>query len=291
MPPRPTAPGHAREDAHLSVLPDLDHLELLEAAYETQTFSPHMHETFSVGVIEKGACRFRYRRATHRAPQGSVVILQPGEIHDGRPDAEGGLRYRMLYPSTALVAQARLEAGLGAGLAYFPAPAIVDTQAARAVAALHRTLAGGADLLRRESMLLETLVFLLRRHSRAAGAPTTPRKPPRFALRRAREYLDAHARNVSLRELSQVAGLSAYHLLRAFRAAYGLTPHAYAEHRRLQEARTLLRQGMRPADAALEVGFVDQSHFTNRFKRVTGVTPGRYGRDRNFLQDASARPA
>ena len=56
----------------------------------------------------------------------------------------------------------------------------------------------------------------------------------------------------------------------------GLTPHAYLNHIRVLRARDLLRQGCPIAQAAVNVGFVDQSHLHRHFKRIVGVTPGQY---------------
>ena len=54
------------------------------------------------------------------------------------------------------------------------------------------------------------------------------------------------------------------------------SPHAFLEQPRVRRAQSLLRTGLLPADVAAEVGFADQSHLTRHFKRIVGVTPGRY---------------
>jgi AraC-like DNA-binding protein len=102
----------------------------------------------------------------------------------------------------------------------------------------------------------------------------------------AREYLHALPQvNVSLKELAQEAGLSAFHLSRVFRQEVGLSPHAYHVLIRVRFAKELLAQGYPVSHVALEAGFFDQAHFTKHFKRIFGVTPGRY----LSTQDLSAR--
>ncbi|MDD3844728.1 MAG: AraC family transcriptional regulator [Syntrophorhabdaceae bacterium] len=99
------------------------------------------------------------------------------------------------------------------------------------------------------------------------------------------EYLDEHfTENVTLRQLPGIANLSKFHLLRAFRAAAGLPPHAYVIQKRVDHARRLLSQGLPTADVSLEAGFADQSHFTLSFGTILGFTPGRY-RPSNPAQD------
>ena len=57
---------------------------------------------------------------------------------------------------------------------------------------------------------------------------------------------------------------------------YGTSPHRYALLRRLDFARSQLRDGMPLAELALSAGFADQAHFTRMFKSAYGMTPGRY---------------
>jgi AraC-like DNA-binding protein len=96
-------------------------------------------------------------------------------------------------------------------------------------------------------------------------------------VRRVRDYLAAHlAENVTLDQLAAVTDLSAFHLLRVFRAAVGLPPHAYLTQLRIAHAKRRLAQSQGVAQVAAETGFVDQSHLTKQFKRLVGVTPGQY---------------
>jgi len=71
-------------------------------------------------------------------------------------------------------------------------------------------------------------------------------------------------------------GRSKAHLIRSFTAAYGIAPHAYLNGRRVEAARKLLLQGVRPAEVAAAVGFYDQSHLTRHFKRHTSVPPATF---------------
>lgn len=87
-----------------------------------------------------------------------------------------------------------------------------------------------------------------------------------------------YAEPLRLADLADVARLSTYHVIRAFRAEVGLTPHAYLVDVRVRRARDLLRAGRGLAEAAFEVGFADQAHLTRAFKARIGVAPGAYRR-------------
>jgi len=81
--------------------------------------------------------------------------------------------------------------------------------------------------------------------------------------------------------LARRCGLSKYHLIRRFTQLIGMPPLQYHMQLRLQRARNLLRGNVHPLDAALALGFYDQSHFINSFRRIMGVTPHHYVRQLN----------
>ena len=81
---------------------------------------------------------------------------------------------------------------------------------------------------------------------------------------------------VSLEQICRYTGLGKSTLLRAFTREKGITPYRYLETLRINRARKLLEEGRSPAEAALETGFSDQSHFTNYFTSFTGISPGSY---------------
>nr|WP_321512977.1 AraC family transcriptional regulator [uncultured Pseudodesulfovibrio sp.] len=92
-----------------------------------------------------------------------------------------------------------------------------------------------------------------------------------------KEYLAANlSEKVSLGELSDVAHISRYHLLRIFQAAVGLSPHAYQNQLRVDLGKKLLAENQPISLVAVEAGFVDQSHFSRVFKQYTGATPQQY---------------
>ncbi|MBI5268340.1 MAG: helix-turn-helix transcriptional regulator [Burkholderiales bacterium] len=81
---------------------------------------------------------------------------------------------------------------------------------------------------------------------------------------------------VTLQELAEAAGMGVRHFGRAFREATGRSPHQYLLHRRVEQAKVLIRQGMPLAEVAVHCGFCDQSQLTRTFVRQLGTTPGRF---------------
>ena len=92
------------------------------------------------------------------------------------------------------------------------------------------------------------------------------------------EYLqDTYTQEFSLERVSAAAQVSKYHLERVFKKTTGLRLHNYMKMLRVERAKEVLARTSRPiADIALELGFADQSHFSNVFKQVTGLSPRGY---------------
>ena len=260
-------------------VPDLGDLEVLHATYRRHAFERHAHEGYATGVIDRGAGSFWYRGANRAVPAGSLTALDPGEAHTGQVVSGEGWGYRILYPSKALLENVAEEAFGRWGEVHFPEPVFRDESLAASMDRLHHLLDGPASTLERESLLLSTYAGLIARHAERRPASERPAGGEPRAVSLAREYLEeCFAEDVSLRGLAEIVGLSRYHLVRVFREAVGLPPHAYLTQVRLRRARELLAAGEPIATVAQGVGFADQSHLTRRFKGAFGITPGQFVR-------------
>jgi AraC-like DNA-binding protein len=102
--------------------------------------------------------------------------------------------------------------------------------------------------------------------------------PPARHLLRARDLADArYAEPLGVDDLAAAAGLSRAHFSRAFKRAFGESPHAYLLTRRLERAAALLRTTDRSvADICLSVGLQSIGSFTTSFGRAFGLSPTAY---------------
>jgi AraC-like DNA-binding protein len=99
-------------------------------------------------------------------------------------------------------------------------------------------------------------------------------------LRRVRDRIDReYAQPLDVEALSQGANMSAGHLSRQFRLAYGESPYAYLMTRRIERAMALLRRGdLSVTEVCFAVGCSSLGTFSSRFTELVGVPPSVYRR-------------
>jgi AraC-like DNA-binding protein len=247
------------------------------SATTSRTYPRHTHDQYGIGVIDRGGHASLSGRGQVEAGAGSLIFVNPGEVHDGRALGGRPRSWRMLYLEPAAMVAARNDVLEGATEApAFAAPVFADERLRRAFDAAfdsatrhensHEMVAETATL-----RLVALLAVNLSPKSRESSTST-------ISIRRTRDRIDADpAANLTLAGLAAETGTSRYQLLRAFARELGLTPHAYIVQQRLALARRLIRAGSTLVDTASAAGFSDQSHLTRAFVRQFGVTPARYG--------------
>ena len=269
-----TSPKLPEADRIRIVRDEATGVEAVSARFAAHAYDLHRHDEWLVGVTDRGVQDFLCRGTRQRSTSGRVVLIEPGEAHDGQAGAPGGFAYRMLY-----LPQAWLQHGLadaGHNEPGFRTCLNEDPPLGTAIRAAGLALARPGERLLRDATM-DRVLGLLRPHLGRAARVVAGRRDDRVA-RRARDCLhDAMADDPGADALARLAGAAdRFQLARAFRAAFGTSPHAYLVQIRLLRARRLLAGGEPPAAAAVACGFADQSHLGRRFRRAYGVTPAAY---------------
>ncbi|MFG2513108.1 AraC family transcriptional regulator [Streptomyces sp. NPDC048584] len=243
-------------------------VEVFHARFTEYAYPMHVHDAWTLLIVDDGAVRYDLDRHEHGTPHDTVSLLPPHVPHNGAPATAGGFRKRVLYLDGSHLAESLIGAAVDR-------PDLRDPLLRRRVGQVHSALVRPGDELEAESRL--TLVGeRLREHLRSREAVGVPRRDPVLA-RRLRELLDERiVEGVALAEAGGTLSAHPAHLVRAFSGAYGIAPHQYLMSRRVGRARRLLLEGRSPSEAAVATGFYDQAHLTRHFRRLVGVTPGRY---------------
>jgi AraC-like DNA-binding protein len=250
-----------------------DGIELIEAWFGGRAYRKHRHDTYAIGLTDRGVQGFSYRGASHIALPGDIVVLHPDELHDGYAAAETGFGYRFIYLEPALIFDAlRALGGKATALPFAKEPVVASPALVDTVRAAFRD---GGDPLAMDDLVVRMAEGI----AAAAGeiGRTAPARLDLPAISRARGFLEVEtSRVVRSWELEAVTGLTRYELARQFRSALGTSPYRYSLMRRLAAARTLMASARPLVDVALETGFADQAHFTRAFSAAFGFSPARY---------------
>ncbi|MBA4495078.1 helix-turn-helix domain-containing protein [Paenactinomyces guangxiensis] len=274
-----------KEFAQLKQSSKVQGIELFHAKLFSHSFSKHIHEAYTIGIHDDGRGSFFYRGEYWQTHPGCLVILNPGEVHTGQANSETGWFYRDIYINIPLIEKVLDELHWQRkGLPFFTHPVINDTELWMVLSNLFFTLLNRSAILEQESQLLFAFAKLVTKH--ADKKYTLPSKGKETAaITRIRNYIEAHyAEEISINDLSSIAGLSPYYLIRSFKNQIGLPPHSYQRYLRILKAKQALHSTKSLIEVALENGFYDQSHFTRDFKGMFGVTPNQY-RKSNFIQE------
>lgn len=234
--------------------PELPWLELRTSLESRLPYAAHFHPGLSVGLILEGRTAFSCPAESHLAEAGDVVLVEPELPHSCNPLDGLARSYHMLYFDAAWCRARGLlpEGEIRLRRRVVQDPALYD--ALRALADLVATGRAGPEL---EDRFLALLPALLRDNLLPAEGKAEAVLRRRNALRRES-------------------------FIRAFRRASGLTPGRYAQVRRLEAARAMLRSGAEISEAALASGYADQSHLHRAFVRYFAATPRQYRSNRSL---------
>ncbi|MEQ9489757.1 MAG: AraC family transcriptional regulator [Alphaproteobacteria bacterium] len=246
-------------------------IDAVDAAFSNHAYSPHRHDTYTIGYTKTGVQRFRYRGEERAALPGDVFVLHPDELHDGRPGTDAGYSYRAVYLPPGLV----LRDGQDEPLPYIEGGVVRAADLARAVDLFFDAEGTPFDLAEAQTGITDAL----RRHGDGRNRPV--RKFDYDKIDRIRRALAEDSGNtLSLHEIETLFDIDRFTLCRSFRQAFGIAPSRFVMMRRLARAKRTIEAGSPLAEAAIAAGFADQSHMTRQFRKAYGLSPGQW---RSFL--------
>lgn len=184
----------------------------------------------------------------------------------------------MLYINASLLREIFTQImGMKQDYPFFPNMVIDDDKLFDMILNLHLILEKpDTSLLEKESAFVSVMEQLIMKYADSSSDKRNLKSSGKH-IKIVKEYLDQnYEQDISLEMLSELTDLSPFYLLRLFKKEVGATPHIYLTQRRISKAKEFLTMGDPLSDVAYKTGFVDQSHFTNRFKNIVGITPGQY---------------
>lgn len=253
------------------------------ASGSSDCYQTHTHEEYAFGTVDAGEAIFSHGEQ-ERTPlsQGMTVMMEPGLAHACNPSEQLTWSYRMLYVEAGWLHRSFLpfESERLPGQFRLAKHASRSPEVYAALSQICDALLApeAPDPLELNEQVLSFVAehALRPRSAEDSSGPGAETKEG-AALEDVRQRIAAQmATQVPLEELAQACGWSEFQLIRRFKQAYGLTPHAYLIDLRLNMAKKLVKQGLALSEVALQLGFHDQSHFQRHFKKRHATTPGNY---------------
>jgi AraC-like DNA-binding protein len=235
-------------------------------------FPRHSHDQFGIGVITSGGHRSWSSIGWVDAVCGDIIMVNPGEMHDGS-SLDGRPRgWKMLFFDPEVACETLAEDDWSRTVAL--QPTVRDQDQAVQFNRLFDAMTGQQpEGLHIEECLIRTLAYAFRHH----GSQRPLRLAALPSVDRVIKLIDSEPEKaLSLQAMAHMAGVSRFHFLRGFARVTGATPHAYIMQQRIRLTRRLLAAGKEIGQASAEAGFADQSHMTRAFVRQLGMTPARY---------------
>ncbi len=241
-----------------------------ETAYSVRR---HSHEELCIGFVEKGSSTVVCASMALCLKVNDAVLIPPQAVHLCRPSEPDKFRFTMAFVDPKWIRQ---SLGLDV-LGIRGKKARLNDKDRETKTRFFEHFETPGTRLQMESLAVLFLARLLFEVFNLDPAAKKKAQDSPGTAQKARNFLDRYfTEDVRLRDLEKTCGRNKYAIIREFRKAFALTPHAYVLDRRINLARTLLAQNNSVAHTAAECGFFDQSHFIKTFKTFTGINPAEY---------------
>ncbi len=252
--------------------PELRDMLFVAADFKHRTFGKHFHDHYVIGYNLEGAHDFYFNRNYHTAGTRQIIIIPPGEIHTGEPYKKGRWDYMAIYPEEQALIDLLGKENISNISENFP---WVNSPQAE-----HFFHSSFVHLLAEDvEMFKETLIQFFQSLD-FKGSPDDNRRETKnvpVLVNQMEQFLrDEIYAPLKLEDLENTFGYTKYYLIRHFKKYKGLSPIQFHRMLKLSKSLMVLREQGDITSTALELGFYDQAHFSNYFKKYYGFTPNAY---------------
>lgn len=240
-----------------------------------QKFPNHFHEHYVIGFIEKGQRYLSCKNKEYTTSTGDLLLFNPFDSHTCEQIDNKVLDYRCINIKPEIMKKTVFEITGENYLPKFNQSVIFRSELVPLLQELHHIIMEEELDFKKEELFFFLIEQLIEEYTEPNLQFNLEKTS--IEIQAVCDYLeDNYTERILLDELSAIAGMNKYSLLRNFTKLKGITPYRYLENIRVNKAKRLLENGVEPIDAAIQTGFVDQSHFTNFFKNFIGLTPKQY---------------
>lgn len=234
----------------------------------------HLHDEISIGLVECGSCTLEVYNKNHFINEKSILIIPAGIIHKCNPTTLDNWSFRMLYINKEWVKK-NFEIDITEKDFKYRVLKLIEYENFKKV---FSEIGKSKNIVEEEYNLFEIMSQTI--WSKENHELIENKNKYMINIEKIKNYIDEfYLKNIALKELSEISGLSKFYLIRKFEEMYGISPHKYINSKKIAYAKSILKKNISIAEVAIESGFYDQSHFNKIFKEYSGITPKKYLKD------------
>jgi AraC-like DNA-binding protein len=250
-------------------LSNFDNLELKEATFQNVAFPDHFHDTYSIGLIKEGIEKVTVNNRTLLSTAGSIVIINPFEVHSNSFYDNEKWTYNSLYLNKDILKYCIKKQNINCKPTFHFKSLINDTELFQQLINFHSNPIDNTDY-----KLTEIITHLLANYQEELVTNNKYYTTETITINEIIAYFQNHFFDkIKIDTLSKKYKLNTSQLIRAFKAHTGLTPISYILLLKLNHSKKLILQNQSIVQVALDCGFYDQSHFNHYFFKFFGITP------------------
>lgn len=242
-----------------------------------QKFPNHFHTYYVVGFIEQGKRKLSCKNLDYELNAGDVLFFNPYDNHACEQLDDHPLHYCCINIMPETMKKLTKEITGVAYLPKFTLNVLQNSDFTELLQKLHQLIMDEEVGFQKNEAFHVLMKQLIENYTEIPIEVAQGEEESKLHF--ISNFIETHFKEkISLDDLTEMVGLNKYSFVRSFTRLKGITPYRYLQTVRINEAKYLLEQGISSTDAALECGFVDQSHFSNFFMEFIGLTPGQYQR-------------
>jgi len=255
---------------------ELPYLELKYSSSFHECSQKHYHNMICILALKVGQAKIVINNKEVILEKNKLVIINPNEVHFSITD-KTSKDYSVMYIDRSWYKKLQNHIYNIDDILALPNK-IDDEYLFNEFFTLFEYLYTNDEVIEKESKLLEFLKIIFSKYiskNEFLKIDETTQISKEF-----KKYIEENiSSKLTLTDISNILGFSPYHIIRVCKQDFGLSANAYIVNKRVHRAKKLISEGIDIIDVANEVGFYDQSHLTNVFKKVFAITPKAYQKD------------
>jgi len=254
-------------------------LPFIELKYSTTFYEcsqKHYHNMICILALKKGSAKYIVNEKELILKKNKLIVINPNEVHYSICD-EKNEDYYVIYIDRNWYKTLQNQIFNSKDIIALP-NIIEDLNINQEFFALFNILRDNNDVIEKELKVFNFFKNIFNKYIEEKiflKIDETTKIAKEF-----KEYIEENiSSKLTLSKIAKKLNVSPYHIIRICNQDFGLSANAYIVNKRVHRAKKLISDGVDISQAAVDVGFYDQSHLTNVFKKVFALTPKAYQND------------